>query len=269
MSEFKKLNDYIFRFNMDNRMNKKKVTEDDEEYIDEGDSGDDDDEYIDEYDDSDEEYLNEGCLNDSTYEEDKGVSEEKIIEEDIDILENDVARHLLIEKDSPIFEKEPFVFIEISKDSHIKYEYNSDKKGLVCDRVLHTPFKYSFNYGFIPDTLSSDGDPIDAVVLMNDSLVPGCYIQCRFLGYLETSDSEGDDPKIIMCPVSSVDPTYSDIQSISDLDDLTVSKIKYFFQHYKDLENKAVVVGEFFNAEKAFEEYKKACIRYVLGVLGK
>ena len=66
------------------------------------------------------------------------------------------------------------VFIEIAKNSHIKYEYDKDKKALVCDRVLHTPFNYQFNYGFIPVTLSDDGDPHDAVVVMEDAVVPGC-----------------------------------------------------------------------------------------------
>lgn len=155
-------------------------------------------------------------------------------------------------------EEDPIVFIEISKNSHIKYEYDKTKKALVCDRVLHTPFQYLFNYGFIPDTLSEDGDPIDVVVIMNDSLVPGCYIQCRILGFLETEDSAGNDPKLIVCPVSKIDPTYNNINSIEDLDSFTLDKIRYFFQHYKDLENKKVIVGNFKNREAALQEYRKS-----------
>lgn len=155
-------------------------------------------------------------------------------------------------------EEDPIVFIEISKNSHIKYEYDKTKKALVCDRVLHTPFQYLFNYGFIPDTLSEDGDPIDVVVIMNDSLVPGCYIQCRILGFLETEDSAGNDPKLIVCPVSKIDPTYNNINSIEDLDSFTLDKIRYFFQHYKDLENKKVIVGNFRNRESALQEYRKS-----------
>lgn len=155
-------------------------------------------------------------------------------------------------------EEDPIVFIEISKNSHIKYEYDKTKKALVCDRVLHTPFQYLFNYGFIPDTLSEDGDPIDVVVIMNDSLVPGCYIQCRILGFLETEDSAGNDPKLIVCPVSKIDPTYNNINSIEDLDSFTLDKIRYFFQHYKDLENKKVIVGNFRNREAALQEYRKS-----------
>ena len=147
------------------------------------------------------------------------------------------------------------VFIEISKNSHIKYEYDKEKKALICDRVLHTPFKYQFNYGFIPNTLSQDGDPIDVVVIMDDEIVPGCYIKCKFIGYLETEDDDGVDPKIIMCPCKKVDPTYNDINDLGDLPKLTLDKIKYFFTHYKDLENKKVIVGEFKGKKEAYQIY--------------
>uniref|UniRef100_A0A6C0HGT9 inorganic diphosphatase n=1 Tax=viral metagenome TaxID=1070528 RepID=A0A6C0HGT9_9ZZZZ len=147
------------------------------------------------------------------------------------------------------------VFIEIAKGSHIKYEYDKEKRALVCDRILHTPFKYEFNYGFIPNTLSLDGDPIDAVIIMDDELVPGCYIDCKIIGYLETEDDAGVDPKLIMCPSTKVDPTYVHINDISDLPKMTLEKIRYFFMHYKDLEKKRVVVGEFKGREEAIEIY--------------
>jgi len=147
------------------------------------------------------------------------------------------------------------VFIEISKNSHIKYEYNKETKTLVCDRILHTPFKYQFNYGFIPNTLSEDDDPLDVVVVMDDELVPGCEIECKFIGYLETEDDDGVDPKIIMCPCKKVDPTYNDINDLGDLPKLTLDKIKYFFTHYKDLENKKVIVGEFKGKKEAYQIY--------------
>jgi inorganic pyrophosphatase len=155
------------------------------------------------------------------------------------------------------------VFIEIAKNSHIKYEYDKEKKALICDRVLHTPFKYQFNYGFIEDTLSPDGDPIDAVVVMDDELVPGCYIKCKFIGYLETEDDAGVDPKLIMCPCEKVDPTYSNINDIEDLPKMTLDKIKYFFTHYKDLENKKVQVGQFKGKEEAIKIYKNSLINKV------
>jgi inorganic pyrophosphatase len=152
------------------------------------------------------------------------------------------------------------VFIEIAKNSHIKYEYCPEKKALVCDRILHTPFKYPFNYGFLPNTLSEDGDPLDVVVLMDDDLLPGCYIDCRFLGVLETEDCEGKDPKIIMCPSNKIDPTYTSVQNITDVPPFTLEKITYFFSHYKDLEQKSVTIGNMldkYHAEKIFQESKK------------
>jgi len=154
------------------------------------------------------------------------------------------------------------VFIEISKNSHIKYEYDKEKKALVCDRVLHTPFKYQFNYGFIPDTLSEDGDPIDVVVIMEDELVPGCYINCKLLGFLETEDESGVDPKLIMCPSKKVDPSYSMYKNIYDINPSLKDKIKYFFTHYKDLENKKVEIGNFKNKSDAIEVYNKSVERF-------
>ena len=154
------------------------------------------------------------------------------------------------------------VFIEISKNSHIKYEYNKETKTLVCDRILHTPFKYQFNYGFIPNTLSDDDDPLDVVVVMDDELVPGCKIECKFIGYLETEDDAGVDPKIIMCPCKKVDPTYCSINEIDDLPKMTLDKIKYFFTHYKDLENKKVVVGNFKTREEAIQIYKDSLLNH-------
>jgi len=152
------------------------------------------------------------------------------------------------------------VFIEIAKGSHIKYEYDKIRKSLVCDRILHTPFKYEFNYGFIPNTLSLDGDPIDAVIVMDDELVPGCYIDCKIIGVLETEDDAGIDPKLIMCPSTKVDPTYLHINDITDLPKMTLDKIKYFFTHYKDLENKRVSVGDFRNNNVANDIYRNSVI---------
>jgi inorganic pyrophosphatase len=149
----------------------------------------------------------------------------------------------LMEESDPEFAID--VFIEIAKNSHIKYEYVEERKALICDRILHTPFKYQFNYGFVPNTLSEDGDPIDVVVVMEDELIPGSYINCKLLGYLETKDESGVDPKLIMCPSKKVDPTYSLYRNIFDINSYTREKIKYFFTHYKDLEHKKVDIGTF------------------------
>ena len=165
----------------------------------------------------------------------------------------------LMEESDPEFTVD--VFIEIAKNSHIKYEYDKEKKALICDRILHTPFNYQFNYGFIPDTLSEDGDPIDVVVVMEDELIPGSYINCRLIGYLETKDESGVDPKLIMCPSKKVDPTYSSYRNISDINPSLREKIKYFFSHYKDLENKTVAIGTFRGKHDAIQIYQESIKR--------
>jgi inorganic pyrophosphatase len=185
------------------------------------------------------------------------------------------------------------VIIEISKGSHIKYEYDKERNMIICDRILHTPMKYPFNYGFVPNTLSEDGDPLDVVVLMDDELVPGCVIKCKILGYLDTKDDEGNDPKIIACPVGKIDPMWSDIDDLFNLEAIqrinnlsnqdvnafinwaddkkfnnlninnhTLIRIIYFFQHYKDLENKSVTVGYFYNKSQAIQIYTESINRF-------
>jgi inorganic pyrophosphatase len=160
-------------------------------------------------------------------------------------------------------ELEVDVFIEIVKNSHIKYEYDKQLKALICDRVLHTPFKYDFNYGFIPNTLSQDGDPLDVVVIMDDELVPGCYIKCKFLGLLETKDEAGIDPKIIMCPAKKVDPKYDAFSGIYDIPSSIRERIQYFFTHYKDLENKKVEIGNWLDKTDAIQIYFNSVNNYI------
>jgi inorganic pyrophosphatase len=156
------------------------------------------------------------------------------------------------------------VIVEISKGSHIKYEYDKEKKILICDRILHTPMKYPFNYGFIPDTLSEDGDPLDIVILSEDELLPGCEIKCQILGYLDTTDDDGNDPKIIVRPITKIDPTMENISNLCNaLPNHTLKKIKYFFQHYKDLENKFVNVGEFYNKDAAIQVLTDSKNRFI------
>lgn len=155
------------------------------------------------------------------------------------------------------------VIIEIPKNSHIKYEYDNETRMLKCDRILHTPFNYFFNYGFVPKTLSLDGDTLDVVVLMDDALFPGCSIQCKILGCLETQDDHGNDPKLIVCPVNRIDPTYSNIHSISDIPQHTQDKIVYFFSHYKDLENKVVKIGKMLDLDEAIMVYNESIQRFI------
>lgn len=159
------------------------------------------------------------------------------------------------------------VVIEIAKGSHVKYEYDKEKSTLVCDRVLHTPMKYPFNYGFIPNTLSEDRDPLDVVVLMDDPLIPGCSVTCRLVGYLDTEDDEGNDPKLLAVPVDRIDPSMSRVKDIADMLDrhgLLVKRVRHFFQHYKDLENKTVRIGEFGDRDTAYQLWKDGKDRYLI-----
>ena len=98
--------------------------------------------------------------------------------------------------------------------------------------------------------------------LINEELIPGSYIKCKILGYLETKDDEGNDPKLIACPIGKIDPTYKLINDIYNVEAHTLNKIKYFFTHYKDLENKHVDVGSFRTKKDAIQIYDESIQRY-------
>jgi inorganic pyrophosphatase len=144
------------------------------------------------------------------------------------------------------------VRVEIPRGSNIKYEIVGGK--LICDRILHTPMNYIFNYGSFENTLAGDGDPLDVVLLSEASFYPGCYVKCKIIGVLMTKDEKGDDEKIITVPIDSVDPQYASINDISDLPNSTLEQIKFFFKNYKSLEkNKEVTVGDFHGRADAME----------------
>jgi inorganic pyrophosphatase len=155
---------------------------------------------------------------------------------------------------------ETFVCIEISKNTNIKYEYDETLKSLICDRILQTPFVFPFNYGFIPNTLSGDGDPIDAIVYMEESLIPGSYIKCKIIGCLETEDEKGVDNKLILVPIKS--PIESKLNDVTELPESFIQKITYFYQHYKDLENKTVKIGNLLNKDDAIKIYEQSIEAY-------
>lgn len=152
------------------------------------------------------------------------------------------------------------VYIEISKNSTIKYEFDPELNTLICDRVLYTPFAFPFNYGFIPNTLSGDGDPIDAIVYMDQPLVPGCHIKCRIIGCLETEDEKGEDAKLILVPVDKVCPETREIKDVTDLPSMFIEKVIYFYQHYKDIEKKQVTIGKLLNKDDSILIYNKSII---------
>jgi inorganic pyrophosphatase len=155
-------------------------------------------------------------------------------------------------------EEEVLVHIEIAKNSTVKYEFDKELNALICDRVLYGPFAFPFNYGYIPNTLSGDGDPLDAIVVMDQSLVPGSYVKCRIIGCLETEDEKGEDAKLILVPSKKVSPDQYATESINDLPATFLQKIMYFYQHYKDLENKKVKIGKLLDKEESFKIYLKS-----------
>ena len=147
--------------------------------------------------------------------------------------------------------------IEIPKNSYVKYEIEKGK--LLVDRILSTPIPFPFNYGYIPNTLAGDGDPLDILVLSDYELVPGCSVKCKILGYLDMEDEKGIDEKIIS--VISSDYNYNNCNKLSDLTEKSLHDIKYFFEHYKDNEpNKFSKVGQFYDKEKALELISKTKI---------
>jgi len=155
------------------------------------------------------------------------------------------------------------VQIEISQGSNVKYEIDHKTNELVCDRFLHGPFAYPFNYGYICGTLGGDGDPLDAVVICNRSLVPSCYIKCKIIGALVTVDEKGRDEKFILVPDDKIDPYNKTIMSFKDLDTHTLDEIKYFFTHYKDLETgKFIQVNDFIGELDAWKIYLQGIQEY-------
>lgn len=118
----------------------------------------------------------------------------------------------------------------------IKYEMDKASGTLVVDRFLYTPMRYPGNYGFVPHTLSADGDPIDVLVCNTRAIVPGAVINCRPIGVLVMEDDGGGDEKLIAVPSTKLTQRYDKIRSFSDLPDITSRQIEHFFAHYKDLE---------------------------------
>jgi inorganic pyrophosphatase len=155
------------------------------------------------------------------------------------------------------------VQIEIPRGSNIKYEIDHETHELVCDRFLHGPFAYPFNYGFIVNTLGGDGDPLDAVIVCNRPLAPTCFIKCKIIGALITNDEKGRDEKIILVPDEKIDPYNKSINSYKDLDPHTLDEIKYFFTHYKDMEpDKFINVEDFIGSEQANDIYLKSVEKF-------
>ena len=134
----------------------------------------------------------------------------------------------------------------------VKYELDKEAGTIVVDRFLHTPMRYPCNYGFMPHTLSDDGDPIDVMVLGETELIPGCVVRARPIGVLLMEDESGMDEKILAAPHPKLTPFYDATRDFTDVHQAQLARITHFFEHYKDLEpRKWVKVGGWHGADRA------------------
>ncbi|MBI4079418.1 MAG: inorganic diphosphatase [Candidatus Levybacteria bacterium] len=153
------------------------------------------------------------------------------------------------------------VFIEIPQGVSVKYELDKDSGAIFVDRFLYTEMKYPFNYGFVPQTLAGDGDPIDVLVLSSKPVVPGIVIPSRVIGMLEMEDEAGEDTKVIAVPMPKVDKKFADYNDISDIPNDVKEKIKYFFENYKKTEpGKWVKIKDWKGRDVALDAVRKSLL---------
>ncbi len=132
------------------------------------------------------------------------------------------------------------VLIEITAGSKNKYEYDKDLQAFALDRVLYSSVKYPYDYGFVPNTLADDGDPLDGMVLIDEPTFPGCVIAARPIGMLEMIDGGDRDEKILCVP--DKDPRYAQVKSLKDVSPHRLDEIAEFFRSYKNLEKKVTEI---------------------------
>jgi inorganic pyrophosphatase len=159
--------------------------------------------------------------------------------------------------------REVNVIIEVPVGGEpIKYEMDKEAGTLVVDRFLYTAMRYPGNYGFIPHTLSGDGDPCDVLVANTRAIVPGAVMSVRPVGVLLMEDEAGGDEKIIAVPSSKLTQRYDKVKTYSDLPEITLQQIQHFFEHYKDLERgKWVKVLRWGNADEAYRLIEEGIAR--------
>jgi len=159
---------------------------------------------------------------------------------------------------------EVHAIIEISANGlPVKYEVDKEQDVLMVDRFLSTSMFYPCNYGYIPKTLSEDGDPIDILVLTPTPLVAGAVIRCRPVGFLKMSDEAGIDTKILAVPVTKLTALYKNINTVTDLPSQQLDMISHFFEQYKALESgKWVKVEGWEGVEKAKQEIMQGIAKY-------
>ncbi len=156
------------------------------------------------------------------------------------------------------------VIIEISMNAEpVKYEVDKDTGVLVVDRFMTTAMHYPCNYGYVPQTLSDDGDPVDVLVLSPLPVRSGAVVRCRALGVLQMEDEAGGDAKVLAVPVSKLLPSHAHLKSYEDVPAIELKRIQHFFEHYKDLEEgKWVKVKGWLGPDAARDEIRQSFERY-------
>ena len=167
-----------------------------------------------------------------------------------------LLNQVLAGKEAP---EDIFVVIEISEGAlPVKYEMDKESGALMVDRFMLTPMFYPANYGFIPQTLGDDGDPLDVLVITPQPIMAGSIIHSRPIGVLKMEDESGMDEKIIAVPQEKLYPPYGSIKELSDLPEIKREAIRHFFEHYKDLEKgKWVKISGWGSAKEAKEIIQK------------
>lgn len=156
------------------------------------------------------------------------------------------------------------VIIEIPmRGEPVKYEIDKESGALFVDRFLTTAMFYPTNYGYIPNTLSEDGDPVDVLVVTPVPLISGAVIPCRVVGMLKMTDESGIDAKLLAVPIKKLSKIYDDVETYQDLPEPLLNSLEHFFTHYKDLEvGKWVKVEGWQGPEEARKEIEASIKRY-------
>jgi inorganic pyrophosphatase len=150
--------------------------------------------------------------------------------------------------------------VEIPKGSRNKYEWNEELQAITLDRFLFSSVVYPTDYGFIPDTLADDGDPLDAMVCVSEATFPGCVIEVKVIALFRMRDEEGVDDKVLCVPLS--DPNWNTMERLEDISQPLRDEISHFFSIYKQPEGKEVQVEGWFPREQALEEIGQARRRF-------
>lgn len=150
------------------------------------------------------------------------------------------------------------VVIEIPRGSHNKYEYDEELDIIKLDRVSYSAMAHPYDYGFIPETRSEDGDHLDAFVLLDASVFPGCLVEARPIGVLHMIDDGEKDEKIIAVPAK--DPRFSHIKDLKDISEHTSKEIQHFFEHYKDLQGKKTEIVRWGDREDAVKLMQESIV---------